>query len=405
MVACSFYLLSLIMTGKYLEDQDIKYFILSQVLLFGALLSKEISITLPLAQAWMIWHYKHESSQHISSRLLFIRYIAYSALVVVLFLSYRLFIFGQNPFTIDSIYNIGGFYHFFINAVKIVSFLVVPFGHQSFEMLVYDYKLYLIVVLIPIVIRVIMIIYQHRKELLNDIMLSSLILISVLPLFKLAMRWYMYIPAVFFSIFLAHITYSMWNRGDISRALVSIYLSLNIYGGLSSYKIWLDNSRLNRVLVTKLVDKIEKETTADMFVILNFPAKINRTATFVAGFEELIHLKVSDKDKTVLRPVNIVHQSSMFPTDINQQGDNIVINACEASSYCLVGTNRQRFGLEKLAAGDSIKTSVADIHIEKVNETGQAVRVTLSMHPWFEKNSTLYLYFNESKNDYEEYVF
>ena len=107
----------------------------------------------------------------------------------------------------------------------------------------------------------------------------------------------------------------------------------------------------------------------------------------------------------MLRPVNIVHQSSMFPTDVNHQGDNIVINACEASSYCLIGTNSQRLGLEKLAAGDSIKTSVADIHIEKVNETGQAVRITLSMHPRFEKNSTRYLYFNESKNDYEEYVF
>ena len=107
----------------------------------------------------------------------------------------------------------------------------------------------------------------------------------------------------------------------------------------------------------------------------------------------------------MLRPVHIVHQSSMFPTDVNHQRDNIVIKACEASSYSLIGTNSQRLGLEKLAAGDSIKTSVADIHIEKVNETGQAVRVTLSMHPRFEKNSTRYLYFNESKKEYEEYVF
>ena len=404
MVACSFYLLSLIMTSKYLENRDIKYFILSQVLFFVALLSKEISITLPLAHVWMIWHYKNESSQDISIRLV-LRYIAYSVLVVALFLSYRLFIFGQSPFTIDSIYNIGGFYHFFINTIKIASFLVVPFGHQSFEMLVYDYKLYLIVILIPILIRILMIVYQNRKELLNDIMLLSLVLISVLPLFKLAMRWYMYIPSVFFSIFLAHILYSMWSKGDIARALVSIYLSLNIYGGLSIYKIWLDNSRLNRVLVDKLVDKIEKDTAFDTFVILNFPAKINRTATFIAGFEELVSLKTSDKNKTVLRPVNIVHQSSMFPTDVNHQGDTFVINACEASSYCLVGTNKQRFGLEKLSAGGSIKTSVADIHIEKVNETGQAVRVTLSMYPRFEKSSTRYLYFNESNNDYEEYVF
>ena len=95
----------------------------------------------------------------------------------------------------------------------------------------------------------------------------------------------------------------------------------------------------------------------------------------------------------------------MFPTDVNHRLDIFVINACEASSYCLIGTNRQRLGLEKLAAGDSIKTSVAEIYIEKVNENGQAVRVILSMHQRFEKNSTRYLYFNESKTDYEEYAF
>ena len=110
MVACSFYLLSLIMTDKYLKDLDIRYFIFSQITFFAALLSKEISITLPLAQAWMIWHNKNDADQDISLRSVLVRFVAYNALVVALFLSYRLFIFGQNPLTIDDIYNIGRWY-------------------------------------------------------------------------------------------------------------------------------------------------------------------------------------------------------------------------------------------------------------------------------------------------------
>ena len=93
MVSCSFYLISLIMTDKYLKNIDIKYFILTQILFFVALLSKEISITLPLAQAWMIWHNKNDADQDISLRSVLVRFVAYSALVVALFLSYRLFIF------------------------------------------------------------------------------------------------------------------------------------------------------------------------------------------------------------------------------------------------------------------------------------------------------------------------
>ena len=269
MIACSFYLLSMIMTDKYLKDLDIRYFIFSQITFFAALLSKEISITLPLAQVWMIWHYKYDSDHDISLRTVLARFIAYSALVVALFLSYRLFIFGQSPLTIDDVYNIGGFYHLFINAIKIASFMIVPFGHQSFEMLVYDYKLYLIIVLIPVSIRIIYTVYNHRKDLFKEIMLCALLFISVLPLFKLAMRWYMYIPAVFFSMLVARVIYSKWGTGNVPRAIISIYLTANILGGLLQYRIWLNNSQINRDLVNQLIDKIEEESTVDTFIILN----------------------------------------------------------------------------------------------------------------------------------------
>ena len=215
----------------------------------------------------------------------------------------------------------------------------------------------------------------------------------------------MYIPTVFFSFVLANIIYSKWGRGNITRAVILIYLALNIFGGLVNYKIWLENSGVNRELVGQLVDKIEKESTADTFVILNFPAKINRTATFIAGFEDLISLKISDKNKTVLRPLNIVHQLDMFPTDINHDGDNFIINACEASSYCLLGTKRQRLGLGKLSPGDLIETSVSDIHIEKVNPSGQSFRVSMKMHEKYAKDSSLYFYFDERDRQYKKYTF
>ena len=93
----------------------------------------------------------------------------------------------------------------------------------------------------------------------------------------------------------------------------------------------------------------------------------------------------------------------MFPTDINHDGDNFIINACEASSYCLLGTNRQRLGLGKLSPGDIIETSVSDILIEKVNSSGQAVRVSVFMHENFEKENTLYLYFDEREREYKKF--
>ena len=379
MVACSFYLTSLMMADKYLRGMDVKYFILSQASFLAALLSKEISVTLPLAQVWLILYHRCILERDISLKPIIIRFTIFNAIMVTLFLIYRLIIFENNPFVIDDIYNIGGIYHYFINAIKAASFLTIPFGHHNFEAMVYEYKLYLLVITIPIGIRVIMLAIQKRKELGQEIVLFTLLLIAMLPLFKLAMRWYMYIPVAFFAMFIANIICNLWGRGNVSKALISIYLGLNIIGDLNNYNVWLDNSRINRALVSQVVEYIEHENKADTFVILNFPAKINRTATFVAGFEELIYLKLKEKDKKIIRPVNINHQLDMFPTAINYERGKFTINACESSSHCLLGSDRQRLRLSKLSPGDMIKTSVGDIFIEKTNQAGQAIRVLLVM--------------------------
>tara|TARA_B100000029_G_scaffold371855_1_gene365775 strand:- start:173 stop:1168 length:996 start_codon:yes stop_codon:yes gene_type:complete len=325
--------------------------------------------------------------------------------VLALFLIYRLIIFDKNPFMIDDIYNIGGIYHYFINAIKAASFLAIPFGHHNFEAMVYEYKLYLLVITIPIGIRFIMLAIQKRKELGQEIVLFTLLLIAMLPLFKLAMRWYIYIPVAFFAMFIANIICNLWGRGNVSKALISIYLGLNIIGDLNNYNVWLNNSRINRTLVSQVVEYIEHENKADTFVILNFPAKINRTATFVAGFEELIYLKLKEKDKKIIRPVNINHQLDMFPTAINYERGRFTINACESSSHCLLGSDRQRLRLSKLSPGDMIKTSVGDIFIEKTNQAGQAIRVLLVMDEKYLNDNTQYLFFDEKDELLKQYLF
>ena len=405
MIACSFYLTSLIMTDKYLKGMDVKYFILSQVSFFAALLSKEISVTLPLAQLWLILYHRYSLNRAIILKPVITRFVALSAFVMALFLIYRLIIFDKSPFMIDNIYNIGGIFHYFINGIKIVSFLAIPFGHHSFEGLVFDYKLYLLVVTIPVAIRILMLVFKKRKGLGGELALFTLLIISVLPIFKLTMRWYMYIPAVFFAMLIANIIYRLWERSNIPKAVISIYLALNIFGCLTNYSVWLENSGINRTLVSQLVEWIENESKADTFVILNFPAKINRTATFVAGFEDLIYLKLKEKDKKVIRPVNINHQLGMFPTDINHDGKKITINSCESSSHCLLGSDRQRLRLSNLSPGDIIKTSVGDIFIEKTNQAGQAVRVSLVMDEMYLNDNTQYLFFDEKDELLKQYLF
>jgi hypothetical protein len=71
----------------------------------------------------------------------------------------------------------------------------------------------------------------------------------------------------------------------------------------------------------------------------------------------------------------------------------------------LLGTDRQRLGLRKLSPGEMIETSVSDIRIQKINPNGQAVRVSMSMHEKYTKDTTLYFYFDERARQYKKYTF
>ena len=72
-------------------------------------------------------------------------------------------------------------------------------------------------------------------------------------------------------------------------------------GCMINYNTWINNAKTSKILVDGLIKIIKTNSSAKTFIILNFPAKINRTATFIDGFESFIDLKIDDK-KRILRP-------------------------------------------------------------------------------------------------------
>ena len=178
-----------------------------------------------------------------------------------------------------------------------------------------------------------------------------------------------------------------------------IYLGLFMVGSLRNYNIWIDNAKTNKVLVDGLLQKIKTHSEVNSFIILNFPAKIHQTATFIDGFESLIALKTEDK-KRILRPLNVVHENSLKPTDINILNKNFILNACEESSYFLLGSNQQRLGLKTSSPGDIIKMDVGTVTIQKVNEKGKPTRVSLILNDSTKNDNICYLYFDENRNAY-----
>ena len=80
---------------------------------------------------------------------------------------------------------------------------------------------------------------------------------------------------------------------------------------------------------------------------------------------------------------------------------NIILNACEESSYFLLGSNEQRLGLRSLSSGDIIKMNSGSVTIQKVNEKGKPIRVALSLNDSLIDDDICYLYFDEHKQIYK----
>ena len=96
----------------------------------------------------------------------------------------------------------------------------------------------------------------------------------------------------------------------------------------------------------------------------------------------------------------MVHEANIKPTAVNVQNKTFILNACEESSYFLLGSNEQRLGLRSLSPGDIIKMDSGTVTIQKVNEKGKPIRVALSINDGFIDDDICYLKFDEHKQIY-----
>ena len=89
-------------------------------------------------------------------------------------------------------------------------------------------------------------------------MVLLMLFISVVPLFKLTMRWYLYVPSSFFSILLAIIIIKSKARSKILYFGMLLYLGLFIIGCMINYNTWINNAKTSKILVDGLLKKIKR---------------------------------------------------------------------------------------------------------------------------------------------------
>ena len=399
-VACSFYLLSLITLCRYIEKNHLRYLIISQILFLVALLSKETSITLFLAQYWLVFWKKDELVGKEEIRALLLKIFCGNLFTILIFLSFLSTRFNQNLFFIINFYknyNFGDFFEFLISLKNSGSFILLPFGYSWFETFFLENKFYMIVLLMPVFIKSLFFIYSNNNKYYKYIMSFMLFLIHVFYVSNSGMIEYLYLPICFFAIFLGQIIYDSYQKSKIIFIVLTLYGMTLLIGSLINYGAWVDINRINRALVNGLEEEMNENDNFDAYVILNFPSKVNQDVIFKDEFESFVNLKTS-LDRKIIMPVFVVHDRDIKPTAIYSSDKSITLNACEQSSYFLVGE-------KPLVPGQVLNVKNGKIIIQKVNQKGNAIRIVLKLKNNLLESRIRCLYFDESSLQYEVFTF
>ncbi|MFL2989521.1 MAG: ArnT family glycosyltransferase [Candidatus Neomarinimicrobiota bacterium] len=397
LVACGFYLLSLITLFRYFAKEQLSFLILSQLFFFFVLLSKDTSIVLPFAQYCLVAWEKNKLVEKGRCRRILWKLVAGNILTVLFFSLFLISTYNQARFFITDNYNLSQFSQFLTNPIISGLSIFLPFNYNWFETILFEKKYYLIVFIIPLSIRSLFFIYSNNKKYYKYIILIILLFIPILFTSSASKTGDTYLASCFFAIFLGAIIYRSYQNSKIIFLVLIFYASTLFVGSINNYKVWLDNTLINKMLVNGLENEMNENPNFNTYVVLNFPSKINYAPTLTIDLEPFMNLRTKS-NRRIVNPVFIAHDNDIKPTAIHYSNEGFIINACEESSYFLL--NKKSY-----SPGEVLDIKNGKIIIQKINKKGKAVRIILKLNNDLLGSNICYLYFDENSLEYKIFDF
>lgn len=397
LVACSFYLLSLITLFRYFAKERLSLLILSQLFFFFALLSKETSIVLPFAQYCLVAWEKNKLVEKGRRRRILWKLFAGNILTVLIILFFLISTNNQTRFFTTDNYNLSQLSQFLTNPIISGLSILLPFNYNWFETILFEKKYYLIVFIIPFFIRSLFFIYSNNDKYYKYIISFILFFIPILFTSSSSKTGDTYLASCFFAIFVGAIIYRSYRKSKIIFLVLIFYASTLFIGSINNYKVWVDNTLINKMLVNGLENEMNKNSNFNTYVVLNFPSKINYAPTLTIDLEPYMNLKTKS-NRRIVNPVFIAHDNEIKPTAIHHSKEGLVLNACEESSYFLLKK-------KSFIPGEILEIKDGKIIIQKINEKGKAIRIILKLKNDLLGSNICYLYFDENSLQYKVFDF
>lgn len=396
MLCAVFYIGGLLSFIEYTVNRSKAFFIFTIFCLVSALLSKEMAITFPLTTSiyFYLFHSVNSSaklkSTWTATRIFWI--------ITFLFILIRIIMAGLLALTADVHTNFG-IVQLFKNLATFVGLLVLPGGHLEIGDFLKNHTTIFFFAVSICLISLLFVLKKIMKD-FHLLFFTLLTLIPLLPVLRLAMRWYLYIPSIGFCLVLSYLLWNLLNKSDLLRKgailiFAVIALTYTLFISLEQNR-WIKSGELATLTSEKLAARIVLDNSTQCLV-LNPPGEFMETPVLIHGLESLVNFKLNSifgiEDLVEVVPVSFVSVrgsvSGSYPyvenirqPDKSDSTKEMVLSLKDSESFFeFPYQNEILSGKKQLSPGYKIEANRFDVEVLAINEQSRAksIKVTIKV--------------------------
>lgn len=291
MLCALFFSSAFILFIRYYHSGNRRYYLFSLGAFLLALLSKEMAFSLPLLVIGYVFIFdaspfkaRLRKTFRISSGYIFI------LLAIIIF---RLVFLPDAVISSKDHANLLPL-QLLKNVSVYLGLLIIPGGHiEIADFLKANPIIFFLLSVAGIAALTVLLVWVRKSKPL--LFLIIFVLVTLIPVLRLMMRWYLYIPSAGFCIALAYILRRLdvakFGKLKLSYIFAALVFSIYAFFILNEQDRWINAGNVSREISAKIAGTIA-ENKLEKCYFLNAPGELQEVPVMIYGIEELINFRL-----------------------------------------------------------------------------------------------------------------
>jgi hypothetical protein len=380
-LCATFYLGSLLLFIRHRMMPSIDTLVGALVCAMLAMLTKEMALTLPLVAALVSW-WLHRDYAPRPGRVLLdgVRSALPFAVVIGGVLLARVALLDNDLFGSTGVHADVPALQLVRNLATYAGLLVVPAGHEQIEEVLRSNPwLFLAIAIISLGVAAYVLV-RWRSRLAPLLFCVVALGVTLVPVLRLMMRWYLYVPSVFFAIGAGWLLARLAERRramalGILGALSILYAAID----LASIDAWVRASRVAGSVGADLRSTSVPVEPGDTLRFVTIPGKLGSAPIFNLGFAGTVqHLLGADVEVEVASKVVLPDYPTVMATHISAHADTAYIDAPAGGSFAI--NSAAVVGQQRAPdMGSVIETEAGAVLVTRASRARRPISIAVAM--------------------------